>query len=107
MTRYHYGYGGRLEWSETIHDAEYLDDDIEAALGWDVEQNLICSGCGHPLDETTEDRDRAAWVAEPVTCWSCASRDRVEQAQKGARPPGVRYRTRNRAKTNEGVTTSE
>lgn len=85
---------------ETIHDPEWTDEDIAAALDWQHEQSLLCSGCGHPADETLDDEIRAAWITEKRTCWACASKERTQanDSKKGARPHGVKYVPRNRAK---------
>ena len=64
-----------------------------------AEQNLICE-CGLPIDETT-DRDKApAFVAETVTCWACAARERKAKGMRsngGEIPPGTRWKVRDRS----------
>jgi hypothetical protein len=65
---------------------------------------MLCSGCGQPADETLDDEIRAAWVAEPVVCWSCAAKERVlKRATSQGRdlPPGTKFRTVNRAKAHQ------
>ena len=90
-----------MEWSETFHDPEWTEDDIDAALDYQHEQNLICDGCGHPVDESHDDEHRVAWITERVTCWACASAERTRQQDNKAgkqAPHGTKYATRNRAK---------
>jgi hypothetical protein len=101
VTVYHYGPDDRLAWSETVSEPDWTDDDLDAALSWQTEDDMRCTGCGHPVDETYDDEQAAAWVTEQVICWSCASRDRLLKNTKGA-PDGARYRTRNRAHDNRG-----
>ena len=61
------------------------------AVAWHLEQKLICSGCGHFIDETM-DHD-STWVAEAITCEACAARERDEEewSESDAKPYGVRY----------------
>lgn len=71
------------------------------ALEWLHEENLKCSGCGQPMDESMDEEIRTAWIAERKTCWSCASSERVVRTATkdgGQLPPGSRFLTRNRAK---------
>lgn len=96
ITRYHYDNQGRVAWAETIAEPDWDDDDLDAALAWQVDQDSRCSGCGHPYDEVLDDDQAAAWITERVICHACASRDRLLANTKGA-PPGARYRTRNRS----------
>lgn len=56
----------------------WLDGDTEAALAWQEEQALSCPGCGKPTDETMA--PGAAYIAEPLTCASCRSRDLAVKA---------------------------
>lgn len=103
VTQYHYDDDGRLAWSETIESPEWTDEDRADHLEWQHEQNLICGSCGHPLDETTDNDHRAAWIAEKKVCWSCAARDRA--TQHGGHEPGAKWVTRKRDPS-EGVPTS-
>jgi hypothetical protein len=102
VTRYHYDEAGRLEWSETTYSPNVLDEDLDALLEWQFNQSLICSGCGHYLDETTDpDTHPSAFITEKVTCMACASKERQGRHDtKGSNrlAPGVKYRVRNRAK---------
>src|SRR5690606_37930987 len=98
---YHYDDDGRLAWSETVESAEWTEDDRASALEWQAEQRLICS-CGHPLDETTDDEHRAARIAETVTCWACAAKERLAR-NGGLDEPGMKLSARKRPPS-EGVT---
>ena len=101
ITEYHYDENGRLAWSETIESPEWTDDDRDSHLEWQAEQRLICS-CGHPLDESTDDEHRAAWIAETVTCWACAAKERL--SRNGGAEPGQKSSTRKRPPS-EGIPT--
>lgn len=99
VTTYHYADDGRLEWSETEHDAEFEDDDLDVALEWKHEQSLLCV-CGNPLDEGMDDDMKAAWIAERRICWACAARERTQYGDNhdGKRAAhGTKYLVRNRA----------
>lgn len=45
--------------------------DRAKALAWQLEQALICPGCGHPLDETTDPEAEGAYSADKVRCHAC------------------------------------
>src|SRR5690606_18306190 len=75
VTRYHYDEQGRLDWAETVHDAEWLAEDADAALERQAERALICQGCGHFIDESHDDKYKAAWIVDKHICWGCAARE--------------------------------
>ena len=69
------------------------------ALLWAREDALRCSGCGLPVDETTQPGRDNAYEAVPVACHACAARDRADAAwreQKGDRA-GLGWRITERA----------
>lgn len=53
-------------------DPQWLPEDVDLALEWQAEQNMLCRGCGHPLDETTEADAEDAYDVHEVRCWGCA-----------------------------------
>jgi hypothetical protein len=88
-----------LEWSETTYSPDFTDEDIDAHLDWQYQQDLICQGCGHPIDESHDEDIRAAWVAERRVCWGCAAKERTQRGDNSGdkRPgPGTKYVVRNR-----------
>ena len=66
--------------SVTTFDAEWTDDDIASALGWQDYQRSLCTGCKHPKDETFQKDKANAYDAEPVACHACQARDRAVKA---------------------------
>lgn len=66
--------------SVTVFDEDWTDDDMSAALGWQAERRSMCTGCGFPLDETTQPGRDDAYEAELVTCHACASAERSARA---------------------------
>lgn len=56
-------------------DPVWTPEDQAVALVWQEEQAMRCPGCGHPLDETTDDRHVTAWHAQAVVCHACAAKD--------------------------------
>lgn len=61
---------------------------------------MICTGCGHPIDETTVKEEAPAWIAETIVCNGCAVTERKRAADNDGNakpPPGTRYSSRNRA----------
>lgn len=63
--------------SETVFDADWDDDDLQAALAWKAEADLRCSGCGEPRDESMSPDRALAYEAEPLACHACAARERA------------------------------
>lgn len=45
--------------------------DRAKALAWKLERDLICPGCGHPLDETTDPDNEGGYRADKVRCHAC------------------------------------
>lgn len=79
----------------TIEEPEWTLTDLRAALDWQAEQNLICSGCGHYRDETmVHEEDAPFYDVVSLACHACAARDRVARDAadtQGAAPPGRYY----------------
>ncbi len=44
------------------------------ALAWQAEQELLCPGCGHPLDETTDPHLMRLWEATSKQCHACETK---------------------------------
>lgn len=66
--------------SVTTFDAEWTDEDIDAALAWADDDALRCGGCGHHRDESMREGQEQAYDSEPVVCHACAVRDRARAA---------------------------
>lgn len=66
----------------TVHDEEFTEDDMQAALEWNHERSHICSGCGLPLEETTAVGREGAYSAEMVACHACAAAERAERVYR-------------------------
>lgn len=94
VTVYHYDDDGRVAWSETLTDQEWLDDDLDWALSWREEQDSLCPGCGQPLVETTDEDLKDQWEAHSLTCFSCMARARVDRSPQ----PGRRFWVRRRGR---------
>lgn len=79
----------------TISDEDWTEEDQMAALEWQTEQALKCSGCGLPSDETTAVGRDDDWDAEVVQCHACAARDRTQRShlqQSNAETAGLKVR---------------
>jgi hypothetical protein len=78
------------------------NEDLDAFLEWQTNQSLICSGCGHYLDESMDpDTHPSAFSVEIVECMACAAKERRTRADNTGDkrpPPGAKYRVRNQAK---------
>lgn len=66
--------------SVTVFDEDFTDEDMAAALEWQTEQALKCSGCGRPTDETMSPERAEAYSAEVLVCHACAAGDKAEKA---------------------------
>jgi hypothetical protein len=66
-------------------DPLFLPDDMEAVREWQREQSLICSGCGHPRDETMDKRNQHAYKTSAYRCFACESKEKAARraAEKG------------------------
>jgi len=49
----------------------WLPADIEAALKWQLAENLRCPGCGYSKAETMRREDEVDYDAEAVICHAC------------------------------------
>lgn len=95
VTVYHYDdKTGRLAWSETGIDAEWLGDDLDWAMAWQEEQDSLCPGCAQPLEESTDESLKDQWVAHEVTCYSCMAKARVDRSPQPGRRFWVRRKVR-------------
>jgi hypothetical protein len=59
---------------QVTHDSEFTPEDLRAALEWQGEQDLLCTGCGRPRDETMredDDPDRMLYRAVKRPCRGC------------------------------------
>ena len=64
------------------------------ALLWQREDAMRCSGCGHPIDESTAPGRDNHYDAEPIVCHPCATRDRAQRAwsEKKGDTAGLHWR---------------
>jgi hypothetical protein len=72
-------------------------EDREIVAVWQVEQALICPGCGQPIDESHDEAHEGAYVAESVRCFACKARGLAAEdfAENTANSPhGIKWRTR-------------
>ena len=79
--------------SVTVFDEDFTEDDMAAALGWQIADKLTCS-CGFPVDETTAIGRDGNYDAELIQCHACAVGERkVRGYQKdGGDMAGIRTR---------------
>lgn len=50
----------------------WTEEDVDYALAWQREQNALCKGCGHPVDETGDKVNTMLYAAEETWCQGCA-----------------------------------
>jgi hypothetical protein len=69
---------------------EWTWDDRQAALDlWEYEGSL-CSGCGHPLSETTTADKEFAYTADPpIRCHRCTASETAQEAFQDNPHPGA------------------
>lgn len=59
----------------------WTDDDIDAALAYMDHLDSLCSGCGHPRNETFDPENFMAYHTEAYRCHACADRDMTQRAR--------------------------
>ena len=64
----------------------WLESDTEAVLEWLREQALICSGCGHPRDETMQKEADGKYTPHILICHACAANERALRKFMDERP---------------------
>lgn len=63
--------------------------DVEIAVAWQIEQQLICSGCGLPRDRTFDPDRQFGFTAVPKRCHACkAVADAQKKFTSGPHDPG-------------------
>lgn len=74
-TVYTYAVDGRLLTAITTHEPEWTDEDRDLAQDLYAYEQSLCSGCGHPLVETTAIENEFAYVAAsaPIRCHRCTA----------------------------------
>jgi hypothetical protein len=75
----------------------WTDEDRDIVMAWQVEQALICSGCGHPIDESHDPANEGHYEAEMLRCHACkakgsAAHDFLEAQEN--KPHGAKWRVR-------------
>lgn len=58
----------------------FTPEDTQLALEWQAEADLICGGCGHPIDESMDPDNEDAYVAHVNVCAACAAKERKQAA---------------------------
>jgi len=66
---------------------------MEAALAWQWEQQLLCSGCGLPKDESMAKERQFAYEGRVLRCHACkAAAHAAKKFQDGPHDPaGIVY----------------
>jgi hypothetical protein len=71
----------------------WTDEDRDLLLALLAEDAVACTGCGHPLDVTTDGANRGRWDVKRRTCEAClvleAAVGNDHEGAKTAR--GVKY----------------
>lgn len=61
-------------------EPEWKDDDRDAAMALQDYEASLCSGCGHPLEETTDpEKEYAYKAALPLRCHYCTAAARAQE----------------------------
>lgn len=70
-----------------------MAEDADLAVEWQIEQDLKCSGCGQPRDESMDPDNARHYIAEDVRCHACAAIGRRADASKkeGVEPEGLLF----------------
>lgn len=77
ITKHVYDHAGRLARTETVW---WTVEDREAALALLDYEAGLCSGCHHPLEETTKAEHADAYrPGEPIRCHYCTTRVAIDR----------------------------
>ena len=72
----------------------FLEEDTDAVLEWQREQNLKCSGCGLPRDETMAKESQDRYKGGVIRCHACKARyDHEKDFMKAPHVDGGLYFT--------------
>lgn len=77
----------------------WTQTDTDLAVGLVTLEAAACDGCGQPRAESMDPEREFDWVAEPVRCHACATRDREATARSkggGWDGAGIRWSVRSR-----------
>jgi hypothetical protein len=75
-----------------LGDPQWHEEDAQAAVLWQIEQNVRCTGCGQPRSECMGPEDDAPDYEVTITrCWACEARDAKsrEFQEDGASSSGI------------------
>lgn len=67
-----------------------MPEDVEWALEYQRWEKAICSGCGHPLDESMDPEFEGAYDAEWVVCHACSAKEALSKETGDTAPRGGR-----------------
>jgi hypothetical protein len=60
-------------------EPHWLENDIEAVLEYQREQDLLCPGCGNPMDQTMDPEAQGKAIAHAIRCHYCAEKELKEK----------------------------
>lgn len=81
----------------SVTDPDWTDEDRDLALALLAYEASLCTGCGHPLAETTDPAAEEAYVAEAMRCHRCtAAEQEAESYRDNPQPGSLRYSARPR-----------
>jgi hypothetical protein len=95
VTTFEYDGRGRLVRAITVREPEWLEEDRDWATADLHEQASKCSsGCGLPLDETTDPANEGAYEAPlPTRCFACTTLS-ARQAEYKEDPSSLLFHVR-------------
>jgi len=80
-------------------EAAWTQRDTDLAVGLVELERAACDGCGQPRAESMDPGHEFDWVAEPIRCHACATRERAAKARADDRDwdgAGIRWSVRSR-----------
>jgi hypothetical protein len=80
-------------------EPEWTQRDTDLAVGLVELERAACDGCGVPRAESMDPQREFEWVAEPIRCHACATRERAAKAKADDRHwdgSGIRWSVRSR-----------
>jgi hypothetical protein len=78
--------------SVTTAEPDWTDDDRGWLLALLAEERLECTGCGHPLEVTTDPKTRYGWRVHKQVCQACEVLEAtVDNDSESGRKRGTKY----------------
>lgn len=92
VTEHEYDEQGRLLRATTTREPEWDEQERATLYAWLEDRQDRCSGCGHPLSESTDLDTAGQWAASSQVCLACLAAHNLRKGAKSDAPLVIRTR---------------